>query len=99
MKKSGFWKSDAALGIFVTVAVLVVAGTTTLVQRLERSAYDMAVGMTSLPPSDKIAIIAIDKQSLDNIGRWPWSREVPADMIEKLAAAKAKVVATTVFYA
>jgi CHASE2 domain-containing sensor protein len=49
-------------------------------------------------PSDKVAVIAIDKQSLDNIGRWPWSREIMADMVDKLAAAKAKVIATTVFY-
>jgi CHASE2 domain-containing sensor protein len=49
-------------------------------------------------PSDKVAVIAIDKASLDNIGRWPWSREIMADMVDKLAAAKAKVIATTVFY-
>lgn len=58
-------------------------------------AYDLAVDRN---PSDKIAVIAIDKTSLDNIGRWPWSREVQADMIDKLVAAKAKVVATTIFY-
>jgi CHASE2 domain-containing sensor protein len=52
----------------------------------------------SRTPSDKIAVIAIDKPSLDNIGRWPWSREIMADMVDKLAAAKAKVIATTVFY-
>jgi serine/threonine-protein kinase len=58
----------------------------------------MGVAATSRAPSDKVAVIAIDKQSLDNIGRWPWSREIMADMVDKLAAAKAKVIATTVFY-
>jgi serine/threonine-protein kinase len=49
-------------------------------------------------PSDKVAIIAIDKQSIDNIGRWPWSREIHAKMIERLASVKAKVIGYTVFF-
>ncbi|RTL55026.1 MAG: CHASE2 domain-containing protein [Rhodocyclaceae bacterium] len=97
MKKTGFWKSDAFLGVVVTVIMLVVSGSD-LLQSLERKAYDLGVGMTSRSPSDKVAVIAIDKQSIDNIGRWPWSREIMADMVEKLAAAKAKVIATTIFY-
>ncbi len=56
------------------------------------------VGMTSRVPSDKIAVIAIDKQSIDNIGRWPWSRDVMADMVDKLSTAKAKVIAPVIFY-
>jgi serine/threonine-protein kinase len=95
--KANFWKSDWFLGVAVSCAVLI-AGSGDLLQSLERKAYDVAVGMVSRQPSDKIAIIAIDKQSIDNIGRWPWSRDIQADMIEKLAAAKAKVIATTVFY-
>jgi serine/threonine-protein kinase len=49
-------------------------------------------------PSDKVAVIAIDEQSIANIGRWPWSREVHAKMIDKLTAAKAKVIGNTVFF-
>jgi len=58
---------------------------------LERWAYDLGVKMTSKNPSDKVAIIAIDEQSIANIGRWPWPRDVQAKLIDKLAAAKAKV--------
>ncbi len=97
MKKAGFWKSDGFFGVAVTLVMLVL-GNGDLLQGLERKAYDMGVGAASRTPSDKIAIIAIDKPSLDNIGRWPWSRDIMADMVDKLAAAKAKVIATTVFY-
>ena len=97
MKKTDFWKSDWFFGAVVSLIVLVL-GNGELLQSLERKAYDLGVGATSRAPSDKVAIIAIDKPSLDNIGRWPWSREVMADMVDKLAAAKAKVIATTVFY-
>ena len=97
MKKADFWKRDWFLGLLVTLAMLVWAGSE-FNQSLERKAYDIAVGMTDRTPSDKIAIIAIDQPSLVNIGRWPWSREVHAEMIDKLSAAKAKVIASTVFF-
>ncbi len=97
MKKTDFWKSDWFFGVVVSVVVLIL-GNGDLLQGLERKAYDMGVAAASRAPSEKIAVIAIDKASLDNIGRWPWSREVMADMVDKLAAAKAKVIATTVFY-
>ncbi|MDP2821255.1 MAG: serine/threonine-protein kinase [Sulfuritalea sp.] len=97
MKKTDFWKSDWFFGVVVSVVVLIL-GNGELLQGLERKAYDMGVAAASRAPSDKIAVIAIDKPSLDNIGRWPWSREIMADMVDKLAAAKAKVIATTVFY-
>ena len=97
MKKADFWKSDWFFGVVVSVVVLIL-GNGDLLQGLERKAYDMGVAAASRAPSDKVAVIAIDKPSLDNIGRWPWSREIMADMVDKLAAAKAKVIATTVFY-
>lgn len=97
MKKLGFWKSDWFSGLLVSLVVLAL-GPSDLLQSLERKAYDLGVSATSRDPSDKVVVIAIDKPSLDNIGRWPWSREIMADMVEKLAAAKAKVIATTVFF-
>jgi len=50
--------------------------------------------MTSKNPSDKIAVVAIDEQSIDNIGRWPWSREVHAKFIDQMSAAKRRSSAT-----
>src|SRR5262249_49662730 len=47
---------------------------------------------------DKVAVIAIDEQSIANIGRWPWPRDVQAKLIDQLAAAKAKVIGNTVFF-
>ena len=96
MSKS-FWKTDWFIGVVVSVVVLF-AGGGELLQSLERKAYDLGVGAVSREPSDKIAVIAIDKQSVDNLGRWPWSREVHAKMIDGMAAAKAKVIASTIFF-
>ncbi len=68
MKKFDFWKADWFLSVLVTLFVLA-AINSDLVQSLERKAYDLGVKAASRTPSDKVAVIAIDKQSIDNIGR------------------------------
>ncbi len=98
MSKTGFWKTDWFLGVAVSLFILF-AGNGELLQGLERKAYDLGVQATTRDPSDRVAVIAIDKQSIDNIGRWPWSRDVHAKMVEALAKSQAKVVAMTVFFA
>jgi len=97
MTKAGFWKKDGFLGLAVAL-VLLLAGGSQLIQSLERSAYDWGVRASSRVPSERVAIIAIDKQSIENIGRWPWPRNIHAKMIESLAGAKAKVIGYTVFF-
>ena len=96
--KSQFWKADWFLGVVIAVAVLAFNSVSNLIPGMERWAYDLGVRMTSKNPSDKIAVIAIDQQSIENIGRWPWPREVHAKLIDQLAAAKAKVIGNTIFY-
>ncbi len=86
MKKLDFWRSNWFLGVLVALVVLTLWDRD-LVQSLERKAYDLGGQATSRTPSDKIAIIAIDKQSIDNIGRWSWARDVYARMIDMCAAA------------
>ena len=98
MAKGAVWKTDWFLGVVISVLFLL-SGQSDLIQSLERKAYDVGVAATSRTPSPRIAIIAIDQQSIDNIGRWPWPRDVHARMIDKLAEAQAKVVGTTIFFA
>jgi eukaryotic-like serine/threonine-protein kinase len=96
--KKAFWKADWFLGLVIAFALFGFARMSGFIPGLERWAYDLGVKMTSKTPSDKIAIIAIDEQSIANIGRWPWPRDVQAKLIDKLAAAKAKVIGNTVFF-
>ncbi|MGE0874138.1 MAG: CHASE2 domain-containing serine/threonine-protein kinase [Burkholderiales bacterium] len=96
--KSGFWKTDWFLGVAVVIIVALFAAMSDLIPSLERKAYDIGVTATSRTPSDRIAVIAIDNTSLENIGRWPWSRKVLAEMTDRLAAVNAKVIAYTVLF-
>jgi len=95
--KSRFWKADWFLGSVVALLMLF-AGSSDLLQSLERKAYDMGVQASSRTSSDRIAVIAIDDTSIANIGRWPWPRDVHARMIDLLSRAKAKVIGYTVFF-
>src|SRR5438132_11597293 len=97
MTQAGFWKKDWFLCLGVSL-VLLAAGGIQLIEALERHAYDWGVRASARTPSDRISVIAIDKRSIDNIGRWPWSRDIHAKMIESLANAKAKVIGYTVFF-
>jgi serine/threonine-protein kinase len=97
MNKLGFWKADWFLGLLVAI-VMLLAARGDLIQSLERKVYDLGVQAATRTPSDRIAVIAIDDASIANIGRWPWSRDVHARMIDLLAGAQAKVIANTTFF-
>lgn len=95
--KKAFWKSDWFAGLVIALIFLFANGSA-LIQSLERKAYDLGVLASSRTPSKQVAIIAIDDQSISNIGRWPWSREVHAKMTDMLSTAKVKVIGNTVFF-
>jgi CHASE2 domain-containing sensor protein/predicted Ser/Thr protein kinase len=90
--------SDAMLVIAVLALVVLAQVTTQLFNGLELKLYDVASTRTARQPSDRIAIIAIDDTSIANIGRWPWPREVHAQLIDLLTQAGAKTIAHTAFF-
>ncbi len=93
-----FWRTDWFAGLLIVIATLLLNKTTDFVSTLERRYYDFASTSTTNQPSDRIAVIAIDDQSIANLGRWPWQRDLHAQLIDLLSAAKAKVIVHTVFF-
>jgi class 3 adenylate cyclase/CHASE2 domain-containing sensor protein len=85
------------LGIGATLIVLALQATGWLNQsRTELASLDTRAtlfGRGSPPPSDEIAIVAIDDQAIDAVGRWPWHRERLAQALEELRLAGASVIA------
>ena len=47
---------------------------------------------------DKVSLLAIDEQSLKSVGRWPWTRMVWFEVINRLKAYGAKVIAFDVIF-
>jgi len=97
-KNAQFWRSDWFAGAAIVVAVILLNQATDLIGALERKFYDVASSSSARQPSDRVAIIAIDDQSIANIGRWPWPRDIHAKLIDQLAEAKAKTIVHTAFF-
>ncbi|MBK9348356.1 MAG: CHASE2 domain-containing protein [Burkholderiales bacterium] len=93
-----FWRTDWFAGVAIVAAVIGLHMATDFIGTLERRFYDFASTSTTRQPSDRIAVIAIDDQSIANIGRWPWPRDVHARLVDQLAAAKAKTIVHTAFF-
>ncbi len=96
--KKGFWNQDWFAGLIAILVVLIFAAVTTIPASLDRAAYDWGVRSSSSTPNPNIAIIAIDEASIANLGRWPWARDIHAQLITQLKSSKAKVIGYTVFF-
>lgn len=55
-----------------------------LVDRIDLFAYDMRMRVQNSPLDPRIVIVDIDEKSLAEVGRWPWSRDVVAELINQL---------------
>jgi signal transduction histidine kinase len=96
-------ENSRRLAGWVTVIVVVsVAAAMTVTWRapaLNQLAHDAlarARGPTKPPP--EIVIVAIDEASVKRYGRFPWPRTLMAQALDKLSAARPKVIALTVLF-
>lgn len=60
--------------------------------------YDNLRRLSPLPVDPRILIITIDDYSLQQLGQWPWSRTVHADVLDRLTAAKVRGVLFDVIF-
>ncbi len=106
-----FWKKILARGNATALSVLLAAVSISSVlflyytqnaflEAFEAKTYDLRFKDLRGPiqPNPDIAIIAIDDKSIAELGRYPWSRDRYAQLIDKLAAAKARTVLFDAFF-
>ena len=105
LSKHHFYPVVAGLTLVFGMAVVQLSHTgvlKSLQQRMEWLAYNVRLN-ASLPektaPDPRIVIVDIDEKSLKAEGRWPWSREKIAKMVDKLFQNKVSVVAFDVVFA
>lgn len=81
-----------AAGVLVVVGVVYVAAPQLLYQA-ELMVYDQHLRARGVRVgNEQVLIVAIDEPSLREIGRWPWSRTVLADLVQRLTEAGAAAV-------
>jgi len=65
---------------------------------MDRLIYDTWVRLGQSAPSDEFVIVGIDAKSVKENGRWPWSRNDQATIIDNLNDAGARIILIDVLY-
>jgi len=82
-----------AITAAAVVVLLVLLGVT---RRADVAWYDAISASAAQQPDPRVVVIAIDDASVAALGRWPWSRRVHAQMIDRLRQAGVRGVALDV---
>lgn len=106
-----FWKKILARGnatafsallavVSITSVLFLYYTQNSFLEAFEAKTYDLRFKDLRGPiqPNPDIAIIAFDEKSIAELGRYPWSRDRYAQLIDKLSAAKARVVLFDAFF-
>lgn len=67
-------------------------------QRLDLFLYDLIQPLQSTTISDQIVIITIDDTSINQLGRWPWSRQRHADLINRLTDMSPRAIGIDILF-
>ena len=87
MKRTSKLAQAGLSALFVVLVAAHVAGLIPIapMQRAEAWLYDSWLKHTAPSgPDERIDIIDIDEASLKSLGRWPWSRDIMATLVEQL---------------
>ncbi|WP_283742739.1 adenylate/guanylate cyclase domain-containing protein [Sideroxydans sp. CL21] len=111
MGSTPFWKKMLMLGnttvLSLLLATLSIFSVLLLyytqnpfLEAFEARTYDLRFRDLRGPiqPNPDIGIIAIDEKSIAELGRYPWSRDRYAPLLDRLAAAKVKAVMFDAFF-
>ncbi len=83
------WLSGEVLR--VALLLVLIALTTSLsgvLIRLDHLVFDIGQRLNWRAVPNDVLIVAVDKESLDRLGRWPWPRDRHAHLLRKLCADK-----------
>lgn len=97
MQRRSLWLEWAGTALFALAFV----GSASLFgwfAALDNRLYDHALALVRPEADERIVIVAIDDQSLAQLGRWPWPREVQQRLIDRLDQAGVAAVGYDVLF-
>ncbi|HHJ81350.1 MAG TPA: CHASE2 domain-containing protein, partial [Candidatus Tenderia electrophaga] len=86
---------------FAATLLLISAGLiySNWLERVDLVIFDTPQQLWSRPAPDDIVIIAVDEYSLTELGRWPWSRRIHAELLNKLSEIETQAVVFDIIFA
>jgi CHASE2 domain-containing sensor protein/tRNA A-37 threonylcarbamoyl transferase component Bud32 len=93
LKIPSAWKTDWFIGLAVTVVFLLLGVVSNDLRGIDWQAYDMGVRFTSSRPANpNVVVVAIDDAAIQELGSWPWPRDILAKVTDTLSSAKPAVI-------
>ncbi len=91
---------DWAIGLILTVAIAVLFfARLDFLNAVDAKLFDLRMKLlASRSPDDRIAIVAIDDESIAKLGRWPWPRSRIAAVVDQLAKKGTRVIGFSVLF-
>lgn len=97
MKRFNF--NDYISTAFILLMVVALISITGIFSRVDNLIYDLGQKLMQSPPPQDVVIVAIDENSLSQLGRWPWPRKTHATLIDILKKENAKVIGLDIIFA
>ncbi|WP_456404696.1 CHASE2 domain-containing protein [Thiolapillus sp.] len=91
-------RNPRVVAVFIAMLALAI-DFSGLAQRLELAVADVNMSLVPQNAPENIAIVAVDEKSLREYGRWPWSRQMHARLLERLRGAGSGPVVFDVLFA
>lgn len=91
--------NDLASSAFILLTITFVLHATNLFSRVDNLIFDIGQRVIQTAAPDDVVIVAIDQASLSQLGRWPWSRQVHADLLQLLKREQTAAIGFDVIFA
>lgn len=91
--------NDLVSTALILLLLTTLVHTTGLLSRIDNLIFDIGQKLQQSPPPNDLIIIAIDENSLSQLGRWPWPRTTHATLINRLHQEGAAVIGLDIVFA
>lgn len=87
------WKTDWFIGLLVTLLFLLLGVIGHDLRNIDWAAYDLGVRFSSWRPANpNVVVVAIDDAAIQEMGSWPWPRDVLAKATDIISAQRPAVI-------
>lgn len=90
-----YYRIGIALATALCVGWLALGG---VLKPVDLLIYDWGQRLADRSPAEELVVVGIDDASISQLGRWPWSREYHAKLLEILHQAQVKAVALDIIF-